>query len=266
MKEFIKRTISVLLIIASLLLLFLPSVIKIDGIKSSEWREIRNEVVKPLERGQSNLIEGLNSDLSNASFKYDLKDSGMPYTASSIKRTYKTIIKNAKELLNNEISFKEIITLAFFIPKMVDFSESMLEFSETPSGAMASIEEKGLSDFLDTAEALNFIFAAVLIFFAFIILLGVFAAVTEAIGKLKFVKYVYFAFILVLSLSLIVVPFLLDGVIEANGLLEPFSGALLRPTLMPFAVILLSFSAIIVPAFFKNTSKKNNIKSEVEGK
>ena len=257
MKEFIKRTVSILIIISSLLLLFLPSVLRIDNIKSSEWREFRIECVESFETTQEDLLSELEEDNSML-FKEDLKDSGLPYTASSIKRMYKKIIRMVKELANSEISFKELINVTLFVPEIVEHCESLLEFNETTSGKRVSISKKDTNELLDTMEEVNIFFVLVLVFFACIILIGLLAAVTEAIGKLRFFKYIFFIFVILISIALIVVPFLLDGVIQSAGLIAPFCEAVIRPTIVPFAVILMAFLGLIAPVFFK----KRNIKNE----
>lgn len=282
MREFIKRTLSVLLILASLLLLFLPSAVKISGVKASEWRELRNETVEALEESKENFLIGLEGNLSKEEsysgigniqsyipkeqFKDDLKDSGMPSSSIAIKKTYNKIIGIVKELVNNEVSFKEIFTAALFVPEAIKYSESLLEFKETESGKAFNISKKDTEGLIDILESIRAVAILILAFFLFIILMGLFAAVTQAIGKMTFVKYIYFSLVAILSIALMVGPFLLNGTFANLGLAEPFEKVVIYPNFISLiAVVLTALLSLLVPVFIGKSKAKESVSEEVKG-
>ncbi|MBR3961833.1 MAG: hypothetical protein IKK13_06465 [Clostridia bacterium] len=282
MREFVKRALSVLLILASLLLLFLPSAVKISGVKASEWRELRNETVEALEESKENFLIGLEGNLSKEEsysgigniqsyipkeqFKDDLKDSGMPSSSSAIKKTYNKIIGIVKELVNNEVSFKEIFTAALFVPEAIKYSESLLEFKETESGKAFNISKKDTEGLIDILESIRAVAILILAFFLFIILMGLFAAVTQAIGKMTFVKYIYFSLVAILSIALMVGPFLLNGTLANFGLAEPFEKAVIYPNFISLiAVVLTALLSLLVPVFIGKSKAKESLSEEVKG-
>ena len=267
-KTIIVRLVCAICIVLSLLLTFLPTWIKIDGVSRKDLRTMRLETLNDLDLVKDALLSSYNSydisSYSSDSLEEDLDDCDLPSTKGAIKKRFRETEALVKELYNEDISLKELCKLSYEIPKYINDTENLLETDiclDLIDEASENIAAEDIENTVDSVIYLKPVFYFIIGLFILIILIAVASVVTELIGKLKFFKYIFCGLLLGLSLGLYIgVPVASEIVSDVALLPDYMDGMYLTVTIMPIIATLISLVPIIVDIVLSIINKTKKAK------
>lgn len=256
MKKILIRIIGALCIVASLYVLFMTTWVKVDGIKRSDMRKIKEQVSTELNAIHNELKNGI---LVNENLKDELKDNKLPYTSGQLKRTFKETETLLLETIDDEVSFKELFLLSAKLPGFVKDAEALLEANLVSNLVFETSEyyyAEDVEEVVDAVADYTYIFYIVIGVMAIIILLGVISAVTHVMNKRRFIKYFYIVIVLALVCGIcILMPMAMNSVkdtMELSGVVEDIE---LKATIMPYVTLLLVAVPVVLDIIFEKKKK-----------
>ena len=200
MKKYLIRVAGAVCILASVAMMFLTSWVKLDGVKRSDMRDLRNGFLDDLAIAEEKMLYYIEND----SIKDDLRDNGLPTTPSKVKGRFKETKQLLEELLNTDVSFNEVLWVAKEMPSYMEDTEALLEIPymaeeliQTSGNDEFEITAESMEQTLDETEDFKIIFIAVVGVFILLIALAVASAVTHMLNKVRWIKYI-FLFLLVI--------------------------------------------------------------------
>ncbi len=260
-KTIIVRIVGVVCIVAALLVLMLPTSLKMDGVKSKAIKEMSRETEADLNAMQSRML------MKAYEYEDELEDNDLPTTQSGIKRMFKNAKSVVKGIVKSEYSLYGVYEVMGKLPKYVEDFGNLADLNDAQLsyiiGENEYMRKADIEDIDDVDNELGLVANVVRGLFIAIAVLCVLAAISCAIGRLSAFKYLYFVVmcaVVGLVGSLVVVSS--GGLTDAFTLPENFEDAMLNITAAPFVAVALSFVPIVLDLIFKN--KKHQIKGEKE--
>lgn len=258
MKKTIFRILGVVCILGALATTLFPSWVQMDGIKTKDLREVRNVTIEDLEGVEDYIIEEIDT------YKEEFKDNDLPSTKGGIKKEFKETKTILENLMDKNISLEEIFSLAIKAPSFIKNTENFLNVRKSYLSLIfdqSKITYKSnVEDFLETISEYVFIIWIVISAFVVLFCLATAAVITQSINKMKFFKYIFFGYLLVLVVGICVaIPLISENVISALDLSKVFEDISLKITAMPFIALVLASAPIVFDLIFNRKSKKSNI-------
>ena len=254
MKEKLIRSIGSVCIILSLLLMFLPGIIKFDGVSKADLRESRKIFLADIDNIESHILRNVKL------IEEDLEDNDLPSSKSEVREYFNDMEDFVKVVLNDEISLKNVMTYSIKIPKFLSFGENLLNTAYAYDEVMdvaESFSTEELETIVDEASSLNFIFYIIFAFFSFIIVLAVVGAITNVFNELTFLKYFYFALIIFITIVLAVcLPLISEAIADADMMAEGLEEMALRMSIIPYIALALNIVPIIIDIVLMVKNKK----------
>ena len=283
-KKYLIRAVGALCILGSLALIFLTGFISLDGIKSRHWRELRSDTQNMCEAVEKRfLFELEDSEL----FEDELDDCDLPHTRSKLKGRFKEIDNMTDIVLSDRIALKDVLVLSIKAPELVENVEGIMDSSIISDAFFSSIagyvvEKQSLQGIIDcdpydrsiinaTAEMyledseesvemiseLSFVFvlltAALLMFIA----LGVISATTHMFNKVRWIKYLYLAFLTILVVGFCVAaPLVSDLIVDSAVNMPALEDLVLTITVTPFISVVLAIVPVVLDIIFERKNKK----------
>lgn len=261
MKKLLIRLAGALFILASLAALILPTCIKVEEVSKKDFRECREEVTADLQTIENRLVAGL--EWNNSPLKDDLKDNDLPSTKSSIKKRMKDAESLAKELVNPELSLKEVLSITGKAPKYIKDTENFLDTTYCADYVFEVSElmaYEHIEDAVDGISSLRGVFVVITAFFVIFAALGVASAVTHCFNKVRYLKYIFLVFLILIVVGMsVAVPALNDVLQDEVELERRFQDMTLRVTVMPYISVALMIIPVVLDIIFE---RKNKMKVE----
>ena len=126
MKKYIIRIIGALCIIGAVAAMFLLSWFKIDGIKRSDLRNLRDDTCGVIKYVGDSFVEKVSVD---DNFSEELKDNDLPSSRSAVKKQFREIGDLLEGLLDENISLQEVLTLSIKAPGIIEDAENLVDSS-----------------------------------------------------------------------------------------------------------------------------------------
>jgi hypothetical protein len=260
-KTIIVRIVGVVCIVAALLVLMLPTSLKMDGVKSKAIKEMSRETEADLDAMQSRML------MKAYEYEDELEDNDLPTTQSGIKRMFKNAKSVVKGIVKSEYSLYGVYEVMGKLPKYVEDFGNLADLNDAQLsyiiGENEYMRKADIEDIDDVDNELELVANVVRGLFIAIAVLCVLAAISCAIGRLSAFKHLYFVVICaVVGLVGGLVVVTSGGLTDVFTLPENFEDAMLNITATPFVAVALSFVPIVLDLIFKN--KKHQIKGEKE--
>ena len=256
MKKIIMRIIGSLCLLASFAILFFPACMQIGGVARKDLREYRKNLLNDLEQTQVFLLA--NSTLN--AFEDDLEDNNLPHKKSDIQERFEETEEILKELLDEDVSLRELFILSLAAPKYLKDTENLLE---TDVCAEVLCENSKYADFdllqdvVDTVHDFSILFYVVLGVIIFLMVLVVASAVTHVLNRVRFLKYIYIGFVILLTACLIfLLPILSETIQSEMNLAKTAEDLSLVATMMPTLAIVPTLVPIMLDMIFEGKKKK----------
>lgn len=278
MKKYLIRVIGALCILGAVALMFMPAWVKLDGVKKSELRDVREDITGAL----GEVSDYIQYRLDDDDFKDDLKDNDLPYKTKTVKKQYKDMDNLCKSVLDGDISMQELLTLSAKIPGVVTDLENILELEAADSifyqaaryivrygndpminpgevdyynaGVVARTAVEDLTNDAEMVPLICYGLTAVLVL---VLALGVLGAVLHVCNKGRWVKYLFFALLLALVVgSLLAFPMVNEALGETAFLSKDMQDLELKMTVTPILAVALMFVPIVLDISFERKFKK----------
>lgn len=279
--KYLWRIVGALCILGAIALLFISPLIKIDGIKSKEFRVIREDLTGAVDTLEEECLNALEYD----DFKDELKDNDLPYTKSDLKTQFSNMKSLIKELLDDTISLQEVTQLSLKAPKLIKnlsnwvesdvFDESMylvvdyLAYEGNNAiGPNEVLDEEAYADDLknsieetvDMLPEVSAIFTILLVLLVLMALLTVGSAVTHVCNKGRWLKYILLVVVAALvigsAVALPMVSQLIDVEALAGDMLD-IDEIGLSVAIAPFVSLVILFVPVVLDIVFER--KKNTV-------
>lgn len=283
-KKYLIRTAGALCILGSLALIFMASFISLDGVKSRQWRELRKDTENMCQAVENRFLDELEySDI----FEDELDDCDLPHTRSKLKSRFKDVENMLDTVMDDSIAMKDVLVLSTKAPMLVESMEEIVEsdiVSETFFSAVAEyVVNKQIaqgiidygSDYLDIIDAttdmyiedsedtvdmiseLSSVFVLLTVALLFFICLGVVAAVTHMFNKVRWIKYLYIAFLIALVVGFcIAAPLVSDLIVDNTAGVPALEDLTLKITVAPFISVVLAIVPVVLDIVFERKNKK----------
>lgn len=253
LKTVIIRAIGALCIIAALLLLVLPVSVRIDGVKSKAFKEMRNESEEDFDKMCYRMI----AMLDQKGFEEELEDNDLPSTRSSIKKMFKNASSVVNGMITDEFSMYALFEVMGGLTKYV---EEFGKLADIKSNYLNTIvEDNGymkLRDFEDIDDAddeIKLVATVVRVFFIVLAVICLAAVISRMFGRLAFFKYLFFILVcLIVGLLIGVTIVASSGLVDAFHLPEAFDDITVKMTAAPFIAMALALVPIVLDLIFKN--------------
>lgn len=256
MKKILVRIVGSLCILAAVLMFLLPAWVTIKDVSRKDMREFRDVLITDWETTENLLINELSQ--SNSAIKEDLKDNDLPNTKSGIKKRIGVIEKIIKDIFVFDISLKKVMVLSFKTPRLITDTENFLNTSCCNRILDAVFLEKEEVESV-VNEIVNYkgIFTFVGIFFIVLALLGIASAATHNLNKVRWLKYIFVALLLLVVIGVCIATPILNEIIQNElEIDEIFEDMSLHITVMPFLCVTLAIVPIILDVIFERNNKK----------
>lgn len=268
MKKIFARIVGSICILAVLLTLFLSAWVTIKDVSRKDLKQYRNQLITDLETVEQRLI--LRISVPHSDIKEDLKDNDLPATKTAIKNRVEEVKAIIEELLDTDISLKEVFVLTSKAPRYIEDTGNMLDISACADMVFKATElaaQDEVETIVEEADSLKGAFVAATIFFIVLIVLGCASAVTHSLNKVRFLKYIFLSLVLLLVVGVSIgVPVVNDLIQNEIYLLSGFEDVSLAVTAMPYICIALALIPVILDIIFER--KKTNtmsVKTQTEG-
>ncbi len=252
MKKLLIRIVGSLCIIASLAIIFFSTAVQVEDVSRKDMRAIRQQLTNDLEAVQDSVL--LEIKILD-DYKEELKESGLPYTKSRINRRFSQTEELIEELINDEMSMREVLTISAAAPRYISDTQKMLDTSICASHIFKASEyvyQDDVEDIVDTFSQYAWVFILVLCFFLFFILLGCASAATHCLNKVRFLKYIFIGCLVLIVLGLTISLPILNNVIQDQFTLpEQLEDIRLKATLMPYVSVALAFVPMVLDILFE---------------
>ena len=283
-KKYLIRAVGALCILGSLALIFLASFISLDGVKSRQWRELRNDTESMCQAVEDRFLLELEfSDI----FEDELDDCDLPHTKSKIKSRFKEIENMLDIVMSDSIAMKDVLVLSTKAPMLVENLEEIVEsdiVSETFFSAVAEYVvdkqiDQGIIDYgsdrldiidattdmyiedsedtVDMISELSSVFVLLTAALLFFICLGVVAAVTHMFNKVRWIKYLYMAFLIILVVGFCVAaPLVSELIVDIAADVPALEDLSLKMAVAPFISVVLAIVPVVLDIVFERKNKK----------
>ena len=287
-KKYLIRIVGALCILGVLALMIMPSWIKLDGISRRDMRDTRTDILGITERVRVAYLDYADASDDN---EEHLEDYDLPTTRGKIKSRFNDIDDLAKELLDDQISLKEVFMLSVKAPGLMKDANNFLESDLSPlacnyiasyilmDGSKAVYDtyedevyehidkeaaylQEEATNIMDTVEdysLLAYIPAVVLILIA---ILFVASAATHICNKGRWLKYLALVILVAMVVGSCVALPMASEMISDMAVDTPLSDLTLKITVFPFLALALMIAPIVLDIIFEK-KKKNNIVEEV---
>lgn len=262
MKKIFIRIIGSVCILAAVLMLFMSTSVTVKDVSRNDMREYRNMITTDLQAVEDALIAEISRPYSEV--KAELKDSELPATKSSIKKSINELETIFVEAVNFDISLKEVFEILRKAPRLIEdldnlFSTSLSKQIVLKETGLTGLVEEDVQSAIEIGNDYKGAMVAVVIFIVLFAILGLAAATTHSLNKVRWLKYI------VIVLLILVVVGISVGVPVLNDLIqnefEPevgFEDMTLRVTAMPYICVVLAIVPVVLDIIFE----KNKIKKE----
>lgn len=283
-KKYLIRAVGALCILGSLALIFLTGFISLDGIKSRHWRELRSDTQNMCKAVEKRFLFDLKySEL----FEDELDDCDLPHTRSKLKSRFREIDDMTDIVLSDRIALKDVLVLSIKAPELVENIEGIMDSSIISDAFFSSVagyvvekqSRQGIIDcdpydrdiinataemYLEDSEEsvemiseLSFVFvlltAALLMFIA----LGIISATTHMFNKVRWIKYLYLAFLTILVVGFCVAaPLVSDLIVDSAVNMPALEDLVLTITVTPFISVVLAIVPVVLDIIFERKNKK----------
>lgn len=277
MKKYLIRIIGALCILGVAALMLLPAWLELDGVRSRDLRDVREDVTGIVDLLSSEFV----SNLDNEDFKDDLKDNDLPYTRSKIRTQFKEISELADDLLDSTVSVKELMVVCAKAPGIVQDLENVLEMdyadgifeiaaeyaltmgNQPMAGATwadivyaAETMQDQTEDMVDMAGDLGLICYGLVGLLGLILVLGVVSAVTHVCNKLRWLKYIFLVLLVALVAgSIVALPVANELIAEAMTATPALEDMTLKLQAAPILAVALMFIPIVLDIIFERKTK-----------
>lgn len=253
------RFVGSLCILGALAVLLMTTWVQIEGVKNRDLKDMRNQLTADLETAQEKMLYYSETEM----FDEDLKEYGLPRTPSKIKARFKTTEALIKELLNTDISFYEILWVSKEAPAYIDDTVAVLEIPLLAKNLIQTsdtefeITPESLEETMDSVADFKAIFIIVFAFFIILMVLALVAAVTHMLNKVRWIKYIFLAFVVLFVVGVCVgVPMAADIIHDEVYMTPEFKDLSLRVTIMPYIAAALMLVPIVLDIVFERKFKK----------
>ena len=255
-KKILTRVIGSLCIIAILMLFFFTAWVQVDGVKTKDMKDCRNQLLEQLHNVQNRLTSGIEYEY----IKDDLDDNDLPKTKAAIKKRINETENVVKKLIDDEIFFGEIVIVAVKAPGYVTETNRLFDTKHCAGLAFNDSRDFIKRDTVEgiASEAADFVGVCYLVVGGFVVfvLLGCAASILNIFDKLSFVKYIFAALALMFILAVCIGIPILSNFIQNEILLAwPFENMSLKVSAAPY-LTLLFVAAIIGLDVVANIEKK----------
>ena len=254
MKKLFIRIAGSACILAALAAMLFPTWVQIDGISRKDVRTTRNGLVTGLENAEETLLRVLDGEYADQ-YKDDLKDNDLPSRKSQIKKSFKETETLIKELVNTEISLKEVLWVAVEAPGYIKDTENFLSTDYCASMVFSVFEQpqvyqEFVQDVVDEANAYTGIMIAAAILLIMLIILGCAAAVTHSMDRLRFLKYIFMSALAVVVIGLLIALPIITEIVQdvSDPMMEEMK---LTVTALPFIAVLLAAVPVVLDIVFE---------------
>lgn len=283
MKKLIVRIAGSICILAALALAIFPAWVQVGGVDREDTRDLKKAMTrtKEDEDGEKGLlpqlkdflIEAVDSDDETVreAAKEDLKNYDLPATKNAIKKRFDKHTETAELIFQDQFSAIDLINLSMNIPSFAEDTANMAEMLTADSEGDEVLDT--IADITDGIKDADFVFIAIIAYLAIFVLLGVGAAVANAFGKLRALKYIFFILLLISVLVVCIgLPMATEALlaeIDLNGdpriadvsIEDYISELTLTGTAVPYISALLALAPIILNIATKD---KQNDKKKIE--
>ena len=275
MKKILVRIVGALCILGAAALMFLPTWFTVEDMNRKEFRKVRNDACGMIDRVEDIFVECIEDD----DFKDTLSDSGLPAVRSKLKSRFKEIKSLCNELLNNEVSLKEITQTSFMVPGLLEDIENLAyadsdvsntffynaaayavyegsdPYPDADGSYVLELSENMRDSAVEVVDALSgvsFLFVVLGCIFAGILLLAVISAVTHVCNKGRWVKYLFLAVLVILVAGSCVAMSMVSPMLADMGPI--FKDASLRMGITPFLAVAVMFIPIVLDIIYERKS------------
>lgn len=282
LKKYAIRTVGALCILGALALMFMGSWIKLKDVDRRGLREIRDQLKDFTGAAKTAYISQLQE---NRLFKDEAKDCDLPASSGKVKAGIKEVDTLIGSVLDENVSFREVLDLSVRAPRIVDNTEELLEsdcadslFTHTAyylwideyrqdweleySDIMELARKDGRQfvtmseDIVDGYEDFSSLVTLLTAVLCLIILLGVAAAATHICNRVRWLKYI-FLIILVLLVAGTLVGTSIASEMVADLVGGPFDDLTLSITVVPFFAIALMAVPVVLDVAFERKKEIN---------
>lgn len=258
MKRILIKLFGVICILTSLILIFLPSCVTVNNISRKEFREFKTEVLGDLERVEEAVLIAFETD--DFGIEEEFEDCDLPSTKGTIKKRFRETKSLLKDLMNENVSLKEVFTCAVEIPRFIEDTNNLLETDIaiqliTETSELVSVEE--IEDIIDLVIPFKFVFNLITIFLCLVVVVALMAIIAQIINRMSIFKSIYLGITLSLSVALLaIIPFVSSNLAYLLSLPEYMEDISLNITAIPFISLAFALVPIILDTISYMKSKK----------
>lgn len=256
MKKILIRILGALFILGAVFIMFSTPWVKVDGIKRSEIKDLREVIDEDLNTTQETILYLVEDE----DFKDDMKDYDLPVSKAKIKERIKTTRTLSKNLLDMEISLQDLTTMSFQLPGLIRDTDNLLSTEYVADIVITDsqlMEQEDLEDLVESVEDFSLIFYLMGVLIIILVVLGVASAVTHCLNGGRFIKYIYLVFIVMLVVGLCVTLPMISEIIQSEDtFIEALEDMSLVVTPMPFIAVALMIVPIVLDIIFERKNKK----------
>ena len=283
MKKILIRIIGALCILGAAAVMFFPSWFTVEDVSKKDFRAVRNDVSGIIDKASDSFIRSIDT---SEQFRNELEDNDLPDTRRKIRARFREIEEMTTELLDAQVSMREITKMAFMMPGLLKDTENLLASSvsdsffsiaanyavyegeeQDPNADAAYVSNRAtemknmaedLVDSLAGVSAFSIVFGILIIFF---LLLGVVSAVMHVFNKCRWLKHVFLEILIFLvAVSCILIPIVSGTLSDALDAMPKFQDASLYISLTPFVAVALALVPIVLDIIFEGKKARTKTK------
>lgn len=270
-KKYLIRTIGALCILGAVALMFIGGWVEMKDMDKKELRNVRGKLEDCTAAAETAYISLLKE---NRMFKDEAKDCDLPTSSSKAKADIKEIDSLVDSVLDETVSFGELLDLTIRAPHIVEKTEELVEsdcadslFTEMAYRmwvdeywqdaettyeevrAMARTDGQQFADMSETLvdgyEEFSMVVLLLMVALFMIIVLGVGAAATHISNRARWLKYIFLALLVLLTVGTMVATSAVSEMVgeQVGG---PFADLTLSITVTPFFAIALMIVPVVL--------------------
>lgn len=250
MKKIIIRIIGALCIFGALAILFCSPWVRLKNVSNRELRNIRQELTGDIALVRDKVTE----QLADPKFRDELRDHGLPGTKAGVKKGAREVSALIEELLNDRVSFGELVQVSAKAPGYIRDVENLLDTRNCGEAVFEASEYVYYDDaeeLIDTVSDYVFLLYIVTGFFVLVGLFGCAGAITHCFGKVKWLKYSFLGILAVLVVGVAIAVHFASGLIpDMFELPKEFQKLSLQITPFPLFALVLGVMPVVLEAVF----------------
>lgn len=283
-KKYLIRIIGALCILGSLALIFMTSMLEIDGVKTKDWRKFSEDTEKVCKTVEDDFLTNLeHSEL----FEDELDDCDLPHTRSKLKSLFKEVYAVTDTITAKEYALKDVLVLSWKAPKLIDSIEGITDsrmvsnvfFVSIASHVVYEQSKAGIIDcspydseviantaemYMDTSEdtiemisELSPVFLALTAALVFFVILGLVSAIAHMFNKGRWVKYLFLVLLICLVVGFtIAAPLVSEMITDSMMNTSNLKDLVLQMTFTPYLAVALAIVPVVLDIIFERKNKK----------